>query len=85
MIKIGEAALLTKNLDRRASSSIACACGQASLDRGAVTLSACSHPVERVDREDDPGEHNPANNPKLAHVAHRVRAGSKQFDETSMP
>ena len=67
MIEIGEPALLTENIDGRAASSVASACGQASLDRVAVALSATNHPVERLDREDDPSEHNRANNPKLAH------------------
>ena len=85
MIEIGEAALLTKNLDRRAPSALAGARGEASLDRVAVALGATHNPIERLDREGDAGEHNRANNPKLAHGAHRVRAGSKQFDDTSMP
>ena len=95
MIEINEPALLTKDFDGGATSAAANACGQASLDRDAVALGATHHPVDRLDRKDDPCEHNPANNPKLAHWthkigihkigAHRVLAGSKQFDETSMP
>ena len=95
MIEIGEPALLTENIDRLAPGSVADACREASFDRVAVALSATHHPVDRLDRKDDPCEHNPANNPKLAHWthkigihkigAHRVLAGSKQFDETSMP
>ena len=90
MIEIGEAALLTENIDGGAPSAAVNARREASFDRVAVALRTTHHPVERLNREDDACEHNPANNPKLAHLAHkigahRVLAGSKQFDETSMP
>ena len=59
MIEIGESTLLAENFDRRAASSAASACGQASLDRVAVALGATHDAVERLDREDDACEHNP--------------------------
>ena len=58
---------------------------EASIDRIAVVSRANNHAIESVDGKDDGGEHNPANNPKLVHAAHRGLAGSKQFGETSMP
>src|SRR5277367_4829726 len=59
MIEIGEPAFLTENLDGLATSSAAGACGEASFDRVTVALGATHHPVESLDREDDPNEYNP--------------------------
>ena len=83
MIKCGQSPLLSENLDGLGSAGSSRR--QSTIDCIAVALRADDHAIESVDRQDDAGEHNPANNPKLAHRAHRVLAGSKQFGETSMP
>ena len=83
MIKTCEPPLLPENLYRLGSA--AGSRREASIDRIAVALRANDHAIESVDRQNDAREHNRANNPKLAHGAHKVLAGSKQFGETSMP
>ena len=83
MIKTCEPTLLPENLG--GLGSVAGSRCEPSIDRTAVALRANNHAIERVDRQDDACEHNPTNNPKLVHGAHKVRAGSKQFAETSMP
>ena len=85
MIEIGEPALLTKNVDGRDLGAAAGVRRQAPADRAPVALGADDQPIESLNPEDDPSEHNPANNPEFAHRTHKVRAGSKQFDDTSMP
>jgi hypothetical protein len=83
MIKARQSSLLPKNLDRLGPT--ARSRREPSIDRAAVALRANNHAIESVDRQDDACEHNPANNPKLVHGAHRILAGSKQFGETSIP
>src|ERR1700722_18040177 len=85
MIEIGEPALLTKNVDGRDLGAAAGVRRQSPADRASVALGADDQPIESLNPEDDPSEHNPANNPEFAHRTHKVRAGSKQFDDTSMP
>lgn len=84
MIKIGQPTLLAEDVDGIAPGA-AGARRQPSPDGAPAALYANNQPIDSLDREDDPSEDNTADDPKFAHRTHRVRAGSKQLDETSMP
>ena len=84
MIEIGEPTLLTKNVDGGDLGAAARVRASRRLESHSGRRARLTSRQEPEPLEDDPGEHDPANNP--AGSSHSQGSGRvEQFDETSMP